>query len=404
METTNRSAGWWHRLFYLTGILLAAWVILGESGHAAPPSPRAEKRPISIGGEPVVTLSRPRASDRSQPQFLELIEMPGRGMAWLQLKAYIPGRGEINLLNAPSLADAETLLDKHDDAFGNGAFKIGGAILLPYANRIRGKVSADGKTITAMIAGRSVVLPANWSGSNPGAEKHSIHGLMLASKFQDVKEKRTSEATTVTALLHGGNFGGHWFSQTDVTVECTLKNDRVELLVRAKNVGKDPLPMGIGWHPYFVLPGGDRKQVRLHIPSDTRAVMNNYDDTFVTGQRVTARHTEYDFSVKGGRALGDQYLDDNYSALQRAPDGSTVSEIIDPAANYGLRLTTLSSEIRSIQVYAPPKKNFVAIEPQFNFPDPYNRAWGAVNTGMVMLKPDESVEWSVRLELFTPGK
>jgi galactose mutarotase-like enzyme len=132
--------------------------------------------------------------------------------------------------------------------------------------------------------------------------------------------------------------------------------------------------------------------------------MNNYDDTFVTGQRVTARGTPYDFSVKGGRALGDQYLDDNYSALERAPDGSTVSEIIDPEANYGLRLTTLSSEIRSIQVYAPPKKNFVAIEPQFNFPDPYNRAWGNVNTGMVTLKPGESVEWSVRLELFVPGK
>ena len=150
------------------------------------------------------------------------------------------------------------------------------------------------------------------------------------------------------------------------------------------------------------LPSGDRKQVRLRIPSETRAVMNNYDDTFTTGQRTSARNNAYDFSAKGGRALGDQYLNDNYSALERAPDGSTVSEIIDPAAKYGLRLTTFSAEIRCIQVYAPTGKNFVAIEPDFNFPDPYNRAWGSVNTGMVTLEPGQSVEWDVQLELFTP--
>jgi hypothetical protein len=59
-------------------------------------------------------------------------------MAVLQIKAYLPGKGEIDLLNSPPLPEAEQLLDKGDDEFGNEIFKIGGAILLPYANRIRG--------------------------------------------------------------------------------------------------------------------------------------------------------------------------------------------------------------------------------------------------------------------------
>lgn len=71
-------------------------------------------------------------------------------------------------------------------------------------------------------------------------------------------------------------------------------------------------------------------------------------------------------------------------------------------AKYGLRLITLSPKIRSIQVYAPPQKNFVAIEPQFNLPDPYNKNWGSTDTGMVLLQPGQSVSWRVRLELFTP--
>jgi len=383
--------------------VLFTTLVLTTSDLAAPAFTSRSSQTISIGGEPVVILKRPRLSDRSKPQFLELIEMPGRGMAWLQVKAYIPGKGEIDLLYAPPLAQAEKLLDKEDDEFGNGVFKIGGAILLPYANRIRGKPSPDGKTITAIVAGRSVVLPANWSSGKPGAEKHAIHGLMLKSKFQDLKEKHTDDAFGVSAVLHAGNFGGHWFSQTDVTVETRLADDSVEMSVTAKNVGQQTLPMGIGWHPYFALPSGDRKQVRLHIPSDTRAVMNNYDDTFVTGQRVAVRGTPYDFDAPEGRALGDQYLDDSFSALERRPDGSTISEIIDPAAKYGLRLITESSDIRAIQVYAPPAKNFVAIEPQFNFPDPYNRGWGRVNTGMVLLEPGQWAEWSVRLELFTPN-
>ena len=186
-------------------------------------------------------------------------------------------------------------------------------------------------------------------------------------------------------------------------VETALSHDAFEMTVTAKNVGHQPLPMGIGWHPYFVLPSGDRQQVRLHLPSETRAVMNNYDDTFTTGQRVPVKGTPYDFSVPGGRPLGSQYLDDNFSNLDYNPEGSTVSEIVDPAAKYGLRLITLSPQIKSIQVYAPPQKNFVAIEPQFNLPDPYNPDWGSADTGMVLLQPGQSVTWRVRLELFTPN-
>ena len=370
----------------------------------------AERRPnvpapvgIVIGGLPIVTLQRPPVTDRNKPQFLQAIVLPGRGMAVLQIKAYLPGKGEIDVLNAPPLAEAEKLLNKEDDGFGNEIFKIGGAILLPFANRIRGDASADGKTITTTILGRKITLPANWSGSAPGAERHSIHGLIRKARFQDVITRNGVQNSAVTATLHAGNFDDHWISDADIEVEITLNHDAFEMTVTAKDVGPRPLPMGIGWHPYFVLPGNDRADVRLHIPSETRAIMNNYDDTFTTGQRMAVKGTPYDFSGPEGAPLGTQSLDDNYSNLLHDASDQTISEIIDPGAKYGLRLTTLSPKIRSIQVYAPPQKNFVAIEPQFNLPDPYNKNWGSTNTGMVLLQPGQSVSWRVRLELFTPN-
>ena len=371
----------------MTSVRQVAVLLLSAGLALITPLIAQSKAPeVEIGGERVVTLQRPAVTDKSKPQFLATTVMPGRGMAVLQIKAYVPGKGEIDLLNAPPLSEAEQLLDTGDDEFGNQVFKIGGAILLPYANRIRGTLSPDGKTITATVAGKTVTLPANWSSGKPGAEKHSIHGLMRRAKFKNIKVKNGSRESTGSATLHAGNFDGHWLSDTDVQVATTLSHDAFEMTVTAKNVGHEALPMGIGWHPYFVLPSGDRAQVRLHLPGETRAVMNNYDDTFTTGERVAVKGTAYDYSAPGGRPLGTQYLDDNFSELQRNAKGEAVAEIIDPAANYGLRLIALSPEIKSMQVYAPPNKNFVAIEPQFNLPDPYNKNWGSVDTGMVLLE------------------
>jgi len=393
--TLTKKAGCWLAM----AVLLTAtpWPLTAQDKAATKPPVT-----VSIGGEPVVTLQRPPVSDRNRPQFLQAVVLPGRGMAVLQIKGYLPGKGEIDLLNAPPLTEAEQLLDQGDDEFGNEIFKVGGAILLPFANRIRGTLAPDGKTITATVAGRNITLPANWSGGKPGAEKHAIHGLMQRSRFQDVITRNGVQDSAVDATLHAGSFDGHWLSDTDVEVEMTLSHEAFAISVTAKNLGRRVLPMGIGWHPYFVLPGNDRPEVRLHLPSETRAIMNNYDDTFTTGQRVAVKGTPYDFSAPDGRALDDQYLDDNFSNLVPSSNGTTTSEIVDPAAKYGLRLITLSPQIRSIQVYAPPQKNFVAIEPQFNLPDPYNKNWGNANTGMVLLQPGQAVSWRVRLELFTP--
>jgi hypothetical protein len=53
-------------------------------------------------------------------------------------------------------------------------------------------------------------------------------------------------------------------------------------------------------------------------------------------------------------------------------------------------------------MYAPPASQFVAIEHQYNFGDPFGKEWGSTNTGMVTLKPGASTRWHVRLHVFVP--
>jgi galactose mutarotase-like enzyme len=332
--------------------------------------------------------------------------IPGSGMNLFQITANLPGKGTTNIFFAPSLDEAKSKLSGSDpaDKNGNASFAFGGAFLVPYPNRIRGKLSDDKQTITTSWHGKTLTLPANFSGKKPGAEPHSIHGLILTSKTDDVRVADSREGQTVRGTIHAGDFGGRWLSKTDLDFTIELGRKDVTATITAKNVGDQEEPMSIGWHPYFAIPSGDRTQARLHVPAAMMALVNNYDDVFPTGKLKPVKGTPYDYNAPDGQALDNSFLDDNFSKLTRT-DGAVDVQLTDPKSNYGIHVLGESPEIKTVQVYAPtdPGKNFTAIEEQFNFGDPFGKEWHGMDTGMVTLKPGASVTWKVKLELFTPA-
>jgi aldose 1-epimerase len=359
-----------------------------------------EAYPPSNSNMLAITL---QVSAATEPAFTAAEILPGRGMMTLQVRARLRGLGEVDLIMAPPLEKAGEFFGADQGGFpGNASYLIGGAILLPYANRIRGKLSADGRTVTTRILGREVTLPANAGGRRQGAERYSMHGLILDSEVGAIERETTAEADILRGTLDAGDFGHGWPSKAEITFENVLRGDSFTLQVTAKNVGDEVLPMGIGWHPYFNLPSGRREQARLYLPARSRTLVNDYDEVLPTGEVVPVAGTPYVFSAPGGRAVGDLYLDDCFVDLETAA-GEVMAEVIDPAASYGLRVVASSPPVRAIQVYAPPDKAFIVVEPQFNRADPFGPEWGAeAETGMALLEPGESVVYSARLELFTP--
>jgi len=118
-------------------------------------------------------------------------------------------------------------------------------------------------------------------------------------------------------------------SSTPVTSAATALADRphlrhhltgpaVDATITAKNVGKDDEPMAIGWHPYFAVPSGDRKQALLHVPGQQVAAINNYGDVFptatsspskepsTTSARPRARRSTTSTSMTTGRSCSAQ--------------------------------------------------------------------------------------------------
>jgi galactose mutarotase-like enzyme len=353
-----------------------------------------------IGGEKIVTLAR-KPSSTARPEFTSVSVMPGRGMELLQVTANFPGKGEVNVLASPDVATAKNMLDDKDTPNGDLGYRLGAAFLVPYPNRIRGKLSADGKTLTTEWQGHTLTLPANNIGTKPGAERHAMHGLILKDKAQDLKTQEIPGGQQLTGVIHAGNFGGHWLSQTDLDFTIELRAQAIDVVVVAHNVGKEAEPLSIGWHPYFDLPSGNRTQVRIHIPGADFAQVDNYDNVFPTGQLKSVVGTQYDLRAPQGKSLQANFYDDNWSKLDWK-DGAATVKVIDPAAKYGVAIEGISPEIKTIQMYAPPTQKFVAIEHQFNFADPFGKEWNGMDTGMVTLNPGQSTRWHVRLKVFVP--
>lgn len=356
--------------------------------------------PKTIGGEKLVTLHRAAVS-KTTPEFTSVTLMPGRGMELLYITANFPGKGEVPVLASPDLGTAQDMLDRQDTANGDLGYRLGAAFLVPYPNRIRGKLSADGKTLTTSWHGHLLTLPANNIGKLPGAERHAMHGLILKAKATDVRVIDTPGGEQATGVIHAGDFDGHWLSKTDLVVTITLTAQAVDASIVAHNVGTEDEPMAIGWHPYFNLPSHDRDQVRVHIPGSMLAQVDNYDNVFPTGKLLPVAGTKYDLQAPNGVPLDKNFYDDNWSHLQWK-NGAVTVKVIDPAAQYGVEIQGLSPEIKTIQMYAPPDKQFVAIEDQFNFANPFGKEWGSMDTGMVTLKPGQSTRWNVRLRVFVP--
>ena len=333
-------------------------------------------------------------ADVAAPAFVEATVLPGRGMMLLQARLRLASGQIAEALFAPGGAKAAAALDgAAEDFAGNRSFSLGGAILAPFANRIRGSPVPGRREIVTEIAGRSMRLAANWGGNAAGAERYAMHGLILDSLF-DVQAQATDR---VTARLAGDPFRGRWPGQLTFTVEWRLECGNLHLKVVATNEGSEDAPVGIGWHPYFRLLSGVRSEARLWLGAQTRARVNNADDVLPTGEVEPIAGGAYDFAVPGGRALGDMYLDDCFTDLI---PGGVLAELRDPGSGLGLRLSTSTPAVRAIQVYAPRDEAFVVIEPQFNLANPYGAEWGGRDTGMWTLKPQDSIAYDVCVQPF----
>jgi aldose 1-epimerase len=200
-----------------------------------------------------------------------------------------------------------------------------------------------------------------------------------------------------------GDFDGRWPSSCKMHFRARISSVWLDLEMRAENVGDSPLPIAIGWHPYFLMPGSQRAQWRLRLPATHRLEVNNYKGMRPTGEKLPVHDTPWDFSSAQGRLLGNGSYDECYLEGLVGPGPGldpTPRDIHlrDGSSGCDLLLRLHSPEINAVQLFSSPTDQSIAIEPQFNLPDPFNPVWQGAS-GMVSLAPGQSTAYRVSLSL-----
>jgi len=352
---------------------------------------------VGPGGQDPIQLVRHISENGNVPEFVGATLLPGRGFNLWQITAFLPGHGDVPLLVAPDAIN-NVLSATGTDADGSMASKFGGAFLAPWAAQLAGFPSPANNVLQTQWQGQRLTFPASAPGSSLSTE-----GFLLSRGADSVKTSIIPDGQSAQATFHAGTFAGSWASNTDLTILVELTGRTLDLTVTAQNVGNAPEPFGIGWHPYFAIPSGNRANATLVIPSSDRISPPDRRTGLSNGTLIPTQNTPYDFTKASGTPLRDLSLDETYLNLHAGllADGP-IAELQDPAVNYGLRIIPLSSNIRNLHVVAPLSKPWVSIGPNMNLPDPFGSEWDHLDTtGMVVLQPGDSVQWKVQIEIFS---
>jgi galactose mutarotase-like enzyme len=357
------------------------------------------------GGQAPIYLSRAATSLGAYPEFVSVTLLPGRGMDVLQITAVIPGRGETPLLHSPAVPDASRdMTGAGPDADGRLSSQSGGAFLAPWAGRLSGTPAPQNAgMLETSWQGHRLLVPQETPGAT-GATLGiplSVNGLLLNRVPDTLRTGVLADGQSTQALFHLGSLHGAWPSSLDVTASVELSGHTITLSLTGKNVGDKPMPLGLGWKPYFSIPSGDRGSASIVVPAAARLVVDHHTG-LPTGGTSLVDNTPYDFQRPEGTPLGLASLNETYVDLHSAAlaDGP-ILELRDPASNYGLRMIPLTDSVTGVHVIAPAGEPWVVFDPETNLPDPFGREWNGKESGMRVLQPGETLSWQVRLEIFS---
>ena len=199
------------------------------------------------------------------------------------------------------------------DGFGSDepATFAQGQALIPWPNRL-----ADGRY---EFSGQAHQLPL----SEP-AKHNAIHGLVRWANWQidahDVARVRLS------LLLHPQP--GYPFALF-VEVEYSLDEcEGLTVCTTARNVGREPLPYGTGFHPYITVGTDTIDTSRLQIPAQARLELD--ERGIPTGRRLPPDGRS-DFRLP--REIGCVALDTAFAELDRDADGRARVRLEAPDAS-----------------------------------------------------------------------
>lgn len=234
--------------------------------------------------------------------------------------------------------------------------------LVPYVNRIRGG--------SFSFRGRTVSITPNMPG-----DPSPLHGDGWLNPW---RVEQSSESSAVLSYRHQP---GEWPWAYEARQEFELAGGVLEIRLNCRNMSGEPMPCGLGQHPYFPCTPETRLQTAA-----THAW--TVDEQVLPVERVPASG-RYDLR---DRLICGQELDNGWGGW------SGRALMTDPSWPYEIELS--SPQARFFQVYSPADGGFFVAEPvshanaAMNAPE---AQWAEL--GLRVLDPGEAMQLDMRIEV-----
>lgn len=269
--------------------------------------------------------------------------------------------GAISAFEWTGEAGSRTILRRCNSSLEN-VLEAASFPLVPFVNRIRGGRFA--------FRGREVRIAPNMAG-----DPSPLHGQGWLNPW------RVESATDAAAVLSFRHEPGEWPWAYEASQEVALDESGLSIGLTCRNAGAEPMPCGLGQHPYF--PCGPETRI------DTRvAEVWTVDADVLPVDKVVA-DGRYDLRE---RAVCGQDLDNGFGGWNGE------ARLTDPDWPYELVLSSLQA--RFFQLYSPAAGGIFVAEPvthanaALNAPE---AEWAGL--GLRVLEPGETMSLDMRLEV-----
>ncbi len=235
-------------------------------------------------------------------------------------------------------------------------------ILFPYPNRLRdGRYTFNGKTYQFDI--------------NNADTGNSIHGFSSNVKMDVVKSDFNENiGSIVCEFRHDGSHLAYPFKFT-FQVQFTLSDSALNVNMAFTNNEKFEIPVGLGWHPYFKI--SERiEDTSLKMP-ETHFI--NIDDRMLPTGEKTPFHEFDDL-----KRIDSYSLDNGFFILNQSKPAEVILESEMGRLTYWQE--TGEAKWNFLQVFTPPQRNSIALEPMTCNIDAFNNG-----DGLVLLKPQSTL-------------
>ena len=234
--------------------------------------------------------------------------------------------------------------------------------LVPYVNRIRGGAFS--------FRGREIRLKPNMSG-----DPSPLHGQGWLNPWS------VEEWSQQRAALRFVHQAGEWPWSYEARQEFALDESGFSVRLSCRNTSADPMPCGLGQHPYFSCESETRIDTKV---TDVWTI----DQHVLPVDKVPATGR---YDLKERRVCG-QGLDHGFGGWGRE------ARMTDPGWPYTLRLSSPTATF--FQLYSPESGGIFVAEPvthanaALNAPE---SQWAEL--GMRVLEPGEAMHLDMRLEV-----